>query len=94
MELKIEGFNGSWGWYRHFKLSHGLGSMLLHGKGAEIDKDDPELLAKKLNDLYDTIDQYDLENVYNMNETGLFFRTLPQHAVMLPDEGKSTTQGR
>ena len=50
--------------------------MLLHGEGAEVDKDDPVLL-EQLDGLYRTISQYDAENVYNMNKTGLFFRILP-----------------
>ena len=45
--------------------------MLLYGKGAEVNKNDLELLAV-LRDLYDIIEQYDPENIYNMDETGLF----------------------
>lgn len=46
--------------------------MLLYGEGAEVNKDDLELLAA-LRDLYDIIEQYDPENIYNMDETRLFF---------------------
>ena len=46
--------------------------MLLHGEGAEVDKENPELLAA-LNDLYAIIEQYDPENVYNIDQTGIFF---------------------
>ena len=46
--------------------------MLLYGEGAEVNKDDLELLAA-LRDLYDIIEQYDPENIYNMDETGIFF---------------------
>jgi hypothetical protein len=48
--------------------------MLLHGKGIEINKNDLELLDLK--ELYEIIVQYDLENVYNMDETGLLFHLL------------------
>ena len=46
--------------------------MLLYGEGAEVNKDDLELLAA-LRDLYDIIEQYDPENICNMDETRLFF---------------------
>jgi hypothetical protein len=46
--------------------------MLLHGEGIEVNKSDPGLLAA-LNNLYVIIAQYDLENVDNMDEIGLFF---------------------
>jgi hypothetical protein len=49
--------------------------MLLHGEGTEVNKNVLELLAT-LEELYDIIVQYDLENVYNMNETDLFFQLL------------------
>lgn len=42
----FEGFKGTWGWYRRFKTRYGLGSMLLHGEGAEVDKNDPEILRQ------------------------------------------------
>jgi hypothetical protein len=46
--------------------------MLLHGKGIEVNKNDPKLLAA-LEEFYRIIVQYDPENVYNMNKTSLFF---------------------
>jgi hypothetical protein len=46
--------------------------MLLHGEGVEVNKNDLELLAV-LKKLYEIIVEYDLKNVYNMDETGLFF---------------------
>jgi hypothetical protein len=66
-------FKASWQW-----LSHGLQKMFFHGEGTEVNKNDLELLAA-LEELYEIIVQYDLENVYNMDETGLFsvtFETL------------------
>ncbi len=67
--------------------------MLLHGEGTEVNKSDPVLLAA-LDNLYMIIAQYDLENVYNMDETGLFFRLLPRYSLLMPDEDISTTRGK
>jgi len=66
--------------------------MLLHGEGAEVNKSDPRFLVA-LDDLYRIITQYDRENVYNMDEGGLFFRLLPKYNLLMPDEDISTTKG-
>jgi len=65
--------------------------MLLHGEGAEVDKNDPELLSA-LEELYSIIAQYDPENVYNMDETGLFFRLLPRYSILMPNEDILSTR--
>ena len=67
--------------------------ILLHGEGAEVDKEDPKLLAA-LDNLYATISRYDPENVYNMDETGLFFRLLSRYTLLMPFEDLSTTRGK
>jgi hypothetical protein len=53
-----------------------LQKMLLHREWTEVNKSDTGLLAT-LDDLYAIITQYDPENIYNMDKTGLFFRLLP-----------------
>jgi len=70
-----------------------LGNTLLHGKGAEVDKHDPELL-RELDALYKIIKTYDHENVSNMDESGLFFRTLPRYTFLMPDEDMPTVRGK
>jgi len=67
--------------------------MMLHGEGAEVNKSDLGLLAA-LDDLYAIIAQYDPENVYNMDETDLFFHLLPRYSLLMPNEDISTTRGK
>ncbi len=86
-------FKASWKWLRRFRMRRGLQKMLLHGEGAEVNKSDLGLLAA-LDDLYAIIAQYDPENVYNMDETGLFFRLLPRYSLLMVDEDISTTKGK
>jgi hypothetical protein len=86
-------FKASWQWLSRFRVCKGLQKMLLHKEGAEVNKSDLGLLAT-LNDLYTIIAQYDPENVYNMDETGLFFRLLPRYNLLMPDEDISTTRGK
>jgi len=84
-------FKASWQWLSRFKVRQRLQKMLLHGKGAEVNKSDPGLLVA-LDDLYAIIAQYDPKNVYNMDEIGLFFRLLPRYSLLMPDEDISTTR--
>ena len=65
--------------------------MLLHGEGPEVNKSDLGLQAA-LDDLYAVIAQYDHENVYKMDETGLFFCLLPRYNLLMPDEDISTSR--
>jgi hypothetical protein len=67
--------------------------MLFHEEGAEVNKSDLGLLAT-LDDLYAIIAQYDLENIYNMDEIGLFYCLLPRYNLLMPDEDISTTRGK
>jgi hypothetical protein len=67
--------------------------MLLHGEGAEVNKFNLGLLAA-LDNLYAIIAQYDPKNIYNMDETGLFFRLLPRYNLLMPDEYISNTRGK
>ncbi len=47
--------------------------MLLHGEGTKVNKNNLKFLVA-LKELYEIIVQYDLEKVYNMDETSLFFQ--------------------
>jgi hypothetical protein len=67
--------------------------MLLHGKGIEVNKNNPELLAA-LEKFYRIITQYDLENVYNMDKTSLFFQLFLIYTLLMPNEDISTTKGK
>jgi hypothetical protein len=78
LSIPESNFKASWQWLNQFKGHHGLQKMLLHGEGAEVNKNDPELLAA-LEEFYEIIVQYDPENGYNMDETGLFFQLLPRY---------------
>ena len=86
-------FKALWQWLSRFRERRGLQKILLHGEGAEVDQEDPKLLAA-LDDLYATISRYNPENVYNMDETGLFFRLLPRYTLLMPFEDLSTTRGK
>ena len=78
-------FKDSWQWLSRFRKRRGLQKILLHGEGAEVDKEDPNLQAA-LDDLYATISRYDPKIEYNMDETGLFFRLPLRYTLLMPFE--------
>jgi hypothetical protein len=49
-------------------------STSLHGEAGEVDFD---ALEPQIKQLRTPIKEYGLDNVYNMDETGLFFKMLP-----------------
>jgi hypothetical protein len=93
LSISDSNFKASWQCLSRFRTRRGLHKMLLHGEGIEVDKNDPELLSA-LEELYSIIAQYDPENVYNMDETGLFFRLLPRYSILMPNEDISSTRGK
>ena len=93
MSIPESDFKASWQWLSRFRVRRGLQTMLLHGEGAEVDKNDPNLLHA-LENLYAIIEEYEPENVYNMDETGLFFRLLPRFSLLMPDEDISSGSTR
>jgi hypothetical protein len=86
-------FKASWQWLSQFRVRCGLQKMLLHKEGAEVNKNDPKLLAT-LEELYGIIAQYDPKNVYNMDEISLFFWLLLRYSLLMPNEEISTTRGK
>jgi hypothetical protein len=75
-------FKAFWQWLSRFRAHCGLQKMLLHGEGTEVNKNNLELLDT-LKELYEIIIEYDLENVCNMDEIGLFFRLLPRYLCQM-----------
>jgi len=90
--LSIPDFKASWQWLSHFRACKGMQKILLHGEGGEVDKNDPVLLAT-LDDLYAIIQEYNLEIMYNMDETRLFFWILLQYSILMPQEDLNIVRG-
>ncbi len=82
LSIPESNFKASWQWLSRFGAHRGLQKMILHGEGTEVNKNDPELLVA-LEELNVIIAYYDPENVYNMDETGLFFRSLLRYLCQM-----------
>ena len=66
------------GWAHNFKRRHGIRQFVMHGEGGSASEEDVrkarELLKLALGD-------YKIEDIYNMDETGLFYRMSPNRSL-------------
>jgi hypothetical protein len=66
-----------------FTIPHAVATTVrLHGEASDVDINAAE---KPMNELRDKLRDFRPENIFNMNETGLFFRTLPNRSYVLQD---------
>ena len=59
------------GWLDSFKNRHGIKSWRRFGESGSVD---PTIISNALPDLHEATRNYSLDDIYNMDETGLFFR--------------------
>lgn len=50
-------------------------------------------VAREIADLRKTLSGYDIDNIYNVDETGLFYKLLPRKMYILPTEDKKSLRG-
>jgi arginine repressor len=69
--LNISDFKFSNGWLQKFKQRHGLKKITKHGEDASVDEEAVEITLPQLRAI---LKEYNLRDIYNMDETGLFYR--------------------
>lgn len=79
--LHCEYFSPSGGWVSRFKARHGISLRNLHGEAASVDL---SVVTTARTSIKETLAKYSPQDVYNIDETGLFYRMPPS---------KSLTQG-
>ena len=55
--------------------------MIFFGERGKVNKDDLKLLSK-LKELYKYVDKYYLANIYNIDETGIFYKMQPKYGLV------------
>lgn len=68
----------SQGWLEKFKLRHGIKSFRRFGESGSVDIHDME---NKLEAIREKVDKFPLKDVFNMDETGLFYRLQADHSL-------------
>ena len=83
-------FGTSEKWVRNFLLRHGMSSTVLHGEAGSVDI---ESIAEGMKAIRLASLDYDMENIFNVDETGTFFRLLPKRTYLSTAENRKTARG-
>ena len=81
--LGITSFKASEGWLHKFRIRHNIAFKCISGESASVSE---ETVLEFSNKLPSLIRGYSPENIYNADETGLFFRALPDKTLALKRE--------
>ncbi|XVF51243.1 hypothetical protein PTKIN_Ptkin04bG0168800 [Pterospermum kingtungense] len=85
-------FHFSQGWFKRFKLRHGIKNFHHFGESGSIDMTNME---NNLKSIREKVDQFEMKDVFNMDETGLFFRLQVDHSLATKQlEGKKQDKER
>lgn len=77
--LKIEGFKASNGWLDNFKERHGIVFKEVQGEAAAVDMEAVDNWRQDI--LSKLLAEYSPSNVFNVDETGLFWRLMPDKTM-------------
>ncbi|XP_042242197.1 tigger transposable element-derived protein 1-like [Homarus americanus] len=83
-ETVFEEFGDSKGWFDEFKKRTGIYSVVRHGEAASVDKG-PEKFVVEFKKLVDE-KGYLPQQVFNVDETGLFWKKMPRRTFITRDE--------
>ena len=85
-------FKASNGWFDDWRQRYNVKkSVRLHGEAADINI---AAVEPEIETLRCALKEYSPDNIFNMDETGLFFRAIPNHSYLLADEGDQRQEGR
>ena len=76
--LHCEDFTVSGGWSQRFKARNGISLRNLHGESASVND---EVVSTSRMSLQAVLSKYDPCDIYNVDETGLFFRMPPSKSL-------------
>jgi len=75
--LKLDDFRASRSYLRGFLSRTGIKSVRMHGQGGAVDR---EAVERGMEVVRKRLEAYSAEDIFNMDETGLFFRCLPSQS--------------
>ena len=83
-------FKGSNGWLETFTHRYQISFRLLSGESAGVDMDAVDSWRRALDDI---VQDYNLDDIYNCDETGLLFRTMPTKSYVEKSDNAHGTKG-
>ena len=85
-EVNLNAFTASESWARKVAQANGWRSIVLHGEAGKVDV---TVVADEMGRLRALIATYKPENVYNMDETGLLYKCLPNRSYVKEEDIKT-----
>lgn len=82
-KMGIEDFRASDGWFDRFKKRHNIKFKKLSGESASVSDN---VCSKWKDELKKIIEPYDNKNIFNADETGLFYKCLPDRSMCFKEE--------
>ncbi len=81
----ITNFKASNGWFETWKKNYQVGeSIRLFGEAGDVDM---AIIQPIIDELKQKLSHYKRKNIFNMDESGLLFRTLPSRTYLSPSDG-------
>ena len=77
------GFNASEHWAKNFITRNNLRSLFLHGEAESVDD---QAIASGMAAVRKECEEYEIDFIFNVDETGLFYRVLPRRTYLAPGE--------
>ncbi len=91
--MGIEGFRASNGWFSNWRKRNGVGrSLRLYGEAGDVTYLEFEAAMAELREKLEE-ENYEPDNIFNMDETGMFYRAMPARTYLAPDESRKTVRG-
>jgi AcrR family transcriptional regulator len=88
----IQTFKASNGWFWKWRNRYNIGpSVILHGEAGEIDL---KAVEPTMQILREALHEFRSENIFNMDESALFYRAIPCRSYLMEDEGDKRQVGR
>ena len=78
-------FKASHGWFTKFKRRSGIHSVVRHGEAASADEKAAGEFVKKFDELT-VVEGYSAHQVFNVDETGLFWKKMPRRTYITAEE--------
>ncbi|XP_066984695.1 tigger transposable element-derived protein 1-like [Macrobrachium rosenbergii] len=83
-------FSASKGWFAKFQKRYGLKSASLHGEAVSVDTVAAETYVNETFKKIISEVEYQPEQVFNMDETGLFWKRMPSRTILFKEEAKAS----
>ena len=89
-KIMLQHFTASEGWVAGFVKRNALRSVSLHGEGGSVNVVE---VCSQIFELHKELASYSLENMYNVDETSLFFKLFPEKTYISQHENRKTVRG-